>query len=94
MSSEDKIKGLQDALSAAIAAGMPPELKARGWEYRDVPGLCTPEAWDSLLALIGHGEYQIVAVTSGVNKNGPFKRGQLFISPKGFENMKQSLRKH
>lgn len=62
--------------------------RARGWQYRDIPGKLSPEAWDELICAIGLGEFELLAFSSGTFKDGtPWKRGQLIISPKGFENM-------
>lgn len=65
-------------------------LRADGWEYRDIPGRLTPEMWDLLLSRIGEGNYRILAMSMGTNAKGEdWVRGQLFISPAGFEQMRR-----
>lgn len=67
---------------------VPDDLKAKGWEYRDMPGRVTPEGWDKLFGIIGAGEYQILVMSEGANAGGRWKRGQFCISPKGLQNMR------
>lgn len=67
---------------------VPDDLKAKGWEYRDMPGRVTPEGWDKLFGIIGDGQYQILIMSEGTNADGPWKRGQFCVSPKGLQNMR------
>lgn len=83
---------LHKLLDEAAQGMVPPDLKALGWRYQDFPGTFSPEMWKKMLALIGEGEYKIVAMSSGVRKGVPFARGQLFISPQGYVNMKDKER--
>lgn len=63
-----------------------------GWQYRDPPGRFSPEMWKYFLGILGEGEYLLVAGSQGVDRDGqPWVRGQLLVSPKGFENMKTHL---
>lgn len=71
---------------------VPEDLKAKGWKYQDFNGKFTPKAWDFLRAWIGEGEYQIIIQSSGDGSKGPWVRGQFFISPQGYENLKDRER--
>ena len=53
------------------------------WVYRDVP-LMSYEMWDSMLDILGDGNFAIIAATTRPDA----KRGQFVISPKGMENLK------
>jgi hypothetical protein len=79
---------LNRMLEEAMQAIVPDDLKAKGWIYRDMPGRATHEAWDLLLDLMGDGEYQVIAMSTGTDGQGtPYKRGQFFISPQGIKNL-------
>lgn len=68
---------------------VPPELREKGWRYIDPPTRFSLEMWDYFISLLGDGEYQIIAMTHGRDKEGfEYKRGQFFVSPKALENMK------
>jgi hypothetical protein len=61
---------------------------AAGWRYVDPPSRFSPEMWLHFLSVIGDGEFHILVQSNGVNRNGErWARGQLLISPKGWENM-------
>jgi len=63
-------------------------LEAEGWRYTDPPGRFSPEFWQKFLAILGEGEYLILAESSGVGSGGqPWHRGQLMISPAGQRNL-------
>lgn len=65
------------ALSHAIAeAIVPPDLKAAGWEYRDLP------------LLGGKENYKIVVMSSRANGD---KRGQFIISPDGMRRLREHV---
>lgn len=58
-------------------------LIADGWVYRDMPGWMATEYWDQFLALLGEGNYRILAMS----KRPDAKRGQFLISPLGMKNI-------
>ena len=58
-------------------------LRADGWVYRDIPGRLSHEIWDYLIGVIGAGNFEILAMSSGAD----WKRGQLMISPDGMKNL-------
>jgi len=62
-------------------------LRADGWEYRDLPGLVTPEQWTELLRIIGEENYRILGTTTGFKDGAAFVHGQLFVSPYGLKRM-------
>jgi hypothetical protein len=70
--------------------------RADGWAYVDPPGRLSPKAWDQFLAIIGEGNYQILAMSSGTHPSDglPFIRGQLLVSPAGWQNMEAARRPH
>lgn len=82
------LRRLHEAEQEAL---VPPELKAQGWVYRDMPGRCTPDAWKLLLSIIGDGNYRILIMSQGRADDGPWVRGQMVISPLGMENMQKHL---
>lgn len=57
-----------------------------GWVYRDIPK-CAPEAWQLALDTIGDGNFQPLAVSHGSGPQGPWSRGQMFISPEGMRRL-------
>lgn len=67
--------------------------RADGWSYFDLPGKATPKMWNYLLGIIGKvdEDYIILIESEGDSKNGPWKRGQLLISPKGMENVRNHV---
>jgi len=67
-------------------------LRADGWEYRDLDRRLTPEAWDTLLGIIGEGNYRILATAGGITDGQPWVRGQLFISPFGLKRMAEHVK--
>lgn len=74
-------------MAEAEQAMVPADLKAKGWIYKDLPGRWTHAAWNLILDLMGDGEYQCIAMISGIDKHGvAYKRGQFFISPQGMNN--------
>ena len=75
-------------LDEAMQGMVPADLREKGWRYVDMPGRWDHDAWNLILALLGDGEYQIIAMTSGTDKQGKnFRRGQFFISPQGLKNL-------
>lgn len=60
-------------------------LRADGWVYRDLPRM-TKDALEKLLGIIGKDEVRWL--TRAEYGDGAV-RGQLFISPRGMENMKE-----
>lgn len=78
---------LQSALDDLAQSMVPADLKAKGWRYIDPPARFTPEMFAVFLQCIGHDEYQCLAVTKATDKEGPYRRGQFFISPQGAANL-------
>ncbi len=69
-------------------------LIADGWHYVDPRGRFSPEMWELFLSEIGDGEYRILAYSRGVDRDGwQWERGQLLISPQGWENMTLSVKR-
>lgn len=85
---------LYEMLSKAEQEMVPPELRAAGWIYRDMPGRCSPEMWEILLSIFGDGNYKIVVMSEGSNEHGAWKRGQFFLAPAAIENMKTYSAQH
>lgn len=56
---------------------------AEGWQYRDLPRM-TYEAFDKFVSIVGEENIRWLTLAD----YGNAKRGQLIISPAGFENMK------
>lgn len=85
---------LRDALDDALQGSVPADLKAKGWRYQDFNTKFSIDAWDFLLRLIGEGEYQIIIISRGRDKQGEeWVRGQFWISPQGFTNMQDKERR-
>lgn len=61
-------------------------LEDEGWVYYDPPSKFTPECWEQFLAVFGQGNYQILVMSQGTDKLGPWVRGQLLVSPQGKAN--------
>lgn len=80
----DVISKLHSLFDEALQGAVPADLREQGWVYRDLPGRCTPEAWDQLLSVMGHDNYKIIAGSAGPG----WVRGQFFLSPKAIENMR------
>lgn len=59
-----------------------------GWVYCDPPTRFSFPMWDLFCAIIGVPNYRLLAMTTGEDKNGPYKRGQFIISPEGQRRMK------
>lgn len=68
--------------------------RADGWGYFDPGVKFEPEAWQDILNIIGE-EYEILAFSTGkFPKSGkPWVRGQLLVSPKGLDNIKNYIDK-
>lgn len=66
---------------------VPPDLKAQGWVYRDAPGKFSAGAWDQTMEIIGEKNCRILALSTGNDDRGVWKRGQILISPQGIENL-------
>lgn len=74
-----------EALKTPTSEPFPGEtLLADGWEYRDLPRM-TPEYFDKLIGIIG--EENIRWLTQA--DYGDTKRGQMFVSPNGLENVRK-----
>lgn len=58
--------------------------RADGWMYLDPPGKMSHDMWRLFLETIGEGEYVILAQSSTAD----WIRGQLLVSPRGQENLK------
>jgi len=56
-------------------------LRADGWEYRDLPRMSL-EMFDKFVVIIGEENIRWLSSASGTD----WKRGQMFVSPKGLEN--------
>ena len=62
-------------------------LVADGWKYKDFEKM--PEAdWNQLLTILGEGNFRLVTSASYERDGKILKRGQMFISPTGFDNVK------
>ena len=83
-------KAIEDAANAAFGTV--------GWAYKDVPRMSL-EIWETFLAILGEGNYKILAVSSGAGHYAPkedgspgwegdeqWQRGQLLVSPEGMAN--------
>ncbi len=69
-------------------------LEGEGWKYIDPPGKFSPEMWEQFLSQFGGAEnYRMLAQSSGTGPNGPWRRGQLLVSPAGMEAFKASVAK-
>ena len=80
---------LMRQMDEAAQEMVPSDLKAKGWKYQDFYGKFTPKAWDYLLAWVGKDQYQLLISSEGFGKDGlPWIRGQFFISPQGFDNLR------
>lgn len=68
-------------------------LEDKGWRYVDPPTKFSPEMWEYFLGVIGAGNYQILAESSGTTNDGlPYRRGQLMVSPAGQQNMQNHVK--
>lgn len=75
---------LHAMMDAAAQEMVPPDLRAKGWVYRDLPGWLAADRWTELLERLGVGNYQIVA---GSQRSNGDSRGQFFLSPQAIENL-------
>ena len=74
-----------ELMSMAEQEIVPPELRAQGWVYRDIPKTFSYEMWDLFLDIMGAVNYQIVCASSCSG----WKRGQFLLSPKALENLQK-----
>jgi hypothetical protein len=67
-------------------------LRADGWEYRDTPPML-PEYWKMLMNKLGEENVRRLTYVERTYKDDDrlYVRGQMFISPKGLENLKAWL---
>lgn len=71
----------------------PNEPSVHDWEYRGIPGRLSLELWDDMLAIIGAGNYRVVAMSGGRDTWGSWWRsGQLLISPDGMRRLSEHTR--
>ena len=61
---------------------------ADGWKYRDFNKMPAPD-WDNLLTTIGEDNY--VLLTYAEYNDRALKRGQMLISPVGFDNLQKHI---
>lgn len=87
------LHNLRDALDDALQGSVPDDLKAKGWRYQDFNAKFSPQAWGFLLRLLGEGEYRVICMSQGKSNDGPWVRGQFFISPQGYRNLKDQSRR-
>ena len=68
--------------------------RADGWAYIDPPGRFSHEAWNHFLEIIGEGNFVPLAMSQGRHPSDgkQFIRGQLLVSPQGWENMRAARR--
>ena len=59
-------------------------IRADGWVYRDLPRV-TRDVFDTLLGIVGEGNIKFMTFAD----YGDAVRGQVWISPKGMENMEE-----
>jgi hypothetical protein len=66
--------------------------RADGWAYLDPAGRFSPKMWEHLLALIGDGNYVILAESRGIHPSDGkrYARGQLLVSPAGMASLKSA----
>lgn len=77
-------KAMLDAMPLPEGEPFPGEtLRADGWQYRDLPRL-SYEMFDYFVSIVGEENIRWLTMADYGNS----KRGQLFISPTGFANMK------
>ena len=63
-------------------------LQQEGWRYFDPPGKFKPEFWRRFLAILGEGNYHLLAVSEGEKDGEPWVRGQMLVSPDGVRRLK------
>jgi hypothetical protein len=83
---------LHKAIDAELQKAVPPDLKAKGWRYMDIPGRFAPDKWEKLLHVMGQDEYRLIAFTTGETAGKTWKRGQFFVSPQAIKNLGDTAR--
>lgn len=56
------------------------------WVYRDFPKML-PEYWNAIIETLGPDNHRVIAQST---YGDGLRRGQLMISPKGFENIRNA----
>lgn len=92
MANDKEEESILHMMSQAAQSMVPPDLRDKGWTYFDPPARFQPMTWDYFLALMGEGEYMLIAQSNGTDENGPYVRGQFFISPKAQSNLQDKDR--
>lgn len=94
MTLKEKLTDLSPVQQALDAMPFPPgepfpgeTLVADGWVYRDLPRL-SPGVFDDFVKAAGEENIRWLTLAD----YGTSKRGQLFISPKGMENLAAFLK--
>lgn len=68
----------------------PNDATVADWKYQDFKPMLA-EFWDELLGIIGEGNYRLLTLMDRRFQGDDrlFKRGQMLISPTGFERIRQ-----
>ena len=86
---KESFRELSIQMHNATEEAMNEAFKTTGWFYRDINWMTLPY-FDQMLEIIGEDNYKIITGTVRSDwEGGPFRRGQVLISPQGMENVKE-----
>lgn len=87
----DSVDAMRSFLEEIAEMMMPPDKRAAGWRYMDFPpgAYLSLSAWDEFIALLGEGNYELLA-SANVDIDGTAcRRGAFYVSPQAMANMEK-----